>query len=68
MKTHALLVIIETDDKQSLVSIYDGTQELDKDNPMAKGTARHWRGALGEALSQIDLPSEDNQSEEEIPK
>lgn len=57
MTTHALLVVIETGDNQATVNIYDGTQELDTNNPMAKGNARHWRGALGEALSQIDLPT-----------
>ena len=59
MTTHALLVVIETGDNQATVSIYDGTQELDRDNPMAKGNARHWRGALGEALSQVDLPEKE---------
>lgn len=65
MTTHALLVVIETGDNQATVNIYDGTQELDTNNPMAKGNARHWRGALGEALSQIDLPSENNEAEAE---
>jgi hypothetical protein len=62
-KQSAFLVIVEYTKAKSTVKIYDGAQELDIDKPLAQGVASHWRGAIGEALEQIELKTgEDNES------
>jgi hypothetical protein len=55
IKQNAFLVIVETSTKSSSVKIYDGTQDLDIENPLATGAGATWRGALGVALDQIDI-------------
>jgi hypothetical protein len=63
MKEYAFLVIVQASEKNSEVKIYDGTQELDVENPIAKGAGATWRGALGVALEQIDIKTgEENES------
>lgn len=54
-KQSAFLVIVEWTKTKSTVKIYDGAQELNIDKPLAQGVASHWRGAMGEALEQIEL-------------
>lgn len=54
-KQAAFLVIVEWEKTKSTVKIYDGAQELDIDKPLAEGVASHWRGAMGEALEQIEI-------------
>ena len=62
-KQSAFLVIVEWTKAKSKVRIYDGAQELDINNPLAEGVAPHWRGAIGQALEQIELKTgEDNES------
>lgn len=62
-KQSAFLVIVEYTKTKSTVKIYDGAQELDIDKPLAEGVASHWRGAIGQALEQIDITTgEDNES------
>jgi hypothetical protein len=63
-KQSAFLVIVEWTKTKSKVKIYDGAQELDIDKPLAEGVASHWRGAIGQALEQIELKTgEENESE-----
>lgn len=63
-KQAAFLVIVEWTKTKSTVKIYDGAQELDIDEPLAQGVASHWRGAIGQALEQIDLKTgAENESE-----
>ena len=59
----AFLLIIESTKGKSTVKIYDGARELDIDNPMAQGVASHWRGAIGQALEQIDIKTGENNNE-----
>ncbi len=54
-KQSAFLVIVEWTKSKSTVKIYDGAQELDIDKPLAEGVGSHWRGAMGEALEQINI-------------
>lgn len=62
-KQSAFLVIVEWTKTKSTVKIYDGTQELNIDKPLAEGVGSHWRGAMGLALEQIELKTgEDNES------
>ena len=62
-KQSAFLVIVEYTKTKSKVKIYDGAQELDIDKPLAEGVGSHWRGAIGEALEQIEIKTgEDNES------
>ncbi len=62
-KQSAFLVIVEYTKSKSTVKIYDGAQELDIDKPLAQGVGSHWRGAIGEALEQIEIKTgEDNES------
>jgi hypothetical protein len=62
-KQSAFLVIVEYTKAKSTVKIYDGAQELDIDKPLAEGVASHWRGAIGQALEQIEIKTgEDNES------
>ena len=51
----AFLLVIESTKGKSTAKIYDGARELDIDNPMAQGVASHWRGAIGQALEQIEI-------------
>lgn len=60
-KQSAFLVIVEWTKSKSTVKIYDGAQELDIDNPIAQGVGSHWRGAMGEALEQINLQTGEEQ-------
>ena len=59
----AFLVIVEWTKSKSTVKIYDGAQDLDIDKPMAQGVGSHWRGAIGEALEQIDLKTGEQDNE-----
>jgi hypothetical protein len=59
----AFLVIVEWTKSKSTVKIYDGAQDLDIDKPMAQGIGSHWRGAIGEALEQIDLKTGEQDNE-----
>lgn len=54
-KQSAFLVIVDWTKGKSTVKIYDGAQELNIDKPIATGVASHWRGAIGQALEQIDI-------------
>ena len=54
-KQSAFLVVVEWTKTRSTVKIYDGAQELDIDTPLAQGVASQWRGAIGQALEQINL-------------
>lgn len=58
MSEHAFIVVIRKDNKSAEVEIYDGASET-PEPPIAQGSGATWRGALGEALSQIELPKED---------
>jgi hypothetical protein len=60
-KQSAFLVIVEWTKTKSTVKIYDGAQELDIDKPLAQGKGTHWRGAMGEALEQIELKTGEEQ-------
>lgn len=59
----AFLLVIESTKGKSTAKIYDGARELDIDNPMAQGVASHWRGAIGQALEQIDIKTGENNDE-----
>lgn len=59
----AFLLVIESTKGKSTAKIYDGARELDIDNPMAQGVASHWRGAIGQALEQIDIKTGENNNE-----
>lgn len=59
----AFLLVIESTKSKSTAKIYDGARELDIDNPMAQGVASHWRGAIGQALEQIDIKTGENNNE-----
>lgn len=54
-KQSAFLVVVEWTKTKSTVKIFDGAQELDIDKPLAEGVASHWRGAIGQALEQINI-------------
>jgi hypothetical protein len=60
-KQSAFLVIVEWTKSKSTVKIYDGAQELDIDKPLAEGVGSHWRGAMGEALEQINIQTGEEQ-------
>jgi hypothetical protein len=60
-KQAAFLVVIEWTKAKSTVKIYDGAQELDIDKPLSQGVASHWRGAMGEALEQINIQTGEEQ-------
>lgn len=59
----AFLLVIESTKGKSTAKIYDGARELDIDNPMAQGVASHWRGAIGQALEQIEIKTGENNDE-----
>jgi hypothetical protein len=52
---------VEWTKSKSTVKIYDGAQELDIDKPLAEGVGSHWRGAMGEALEQINIQTGEEQ-------
>lgn len=56
-----LIVVIERGEKWSSISIFDPEdQALDK-LPIATGEGSHWRTAMGEALSKIELPEREGE-------
>ena len=59
----ALIVVIERGEKWSSVSIFDPLDEALDKLPIATGEGSHWRTAMGEALSKIELPEKEKASE-----
>jgi hypothetical protein len=58
-----LIVVIERGEKWSSVSIFDPLDEAIDKLPICTGEGSHWRTALGEALSKIELPEREKASE-----
>ncbi len=54
-KQHALIVIIDLENKWNKVAIFDATDTAPDKLPIGEGEGTNWRTALGEALSQIEL-------------
>ena len=52
---HALIVVIEIENKWNKVAIFDATDTSPERQPIGEGEGSNWRTALGEALSQIEL-------------
>ncbi len=52
---HALIVVIEIENKWNKVAIFDATDTSPERQPIGEGEGSKWRTALGEALSQIEL-------------
>jgi hypothetical protein len=55
-----LIVVIERGEKWSSVSIFDPLDEAIDKLPICTGEGSHWRTALGEALSKIELPERES--------